>query len=349
MYHRFRIPLEDQHVHRYLWRDLETERDPDTYVKTVLTFGDKPASAMAQIALQKTAEENQELYPEAAKAIKANSYMDDLCDSLDTVKEARKRTEDVDKILETGGFCVKEWISNKTLNQQDSKEETALKMLEGDSKEKVLGLEWKHKVDKFSYKVTGDLSNTKNENDESKQSEPPLTKRTILSRVARIYDPIGFAAGSLIQAKIGIQELWMMGQEWDQELPEGTRKNWSEFFKELEHLNTVEFPRCLTPLSAIGAPMLCVFTDASRTAFGACAYIRWQIDNGKFESKFIAAKSRVAPLKELTIPRLELQSAVLASRLGKSILEESRFEFEKIIYFTDSQIVLAWIRSQARN
>jgi hypothetical protein len=63
-------------------------------------------------------------------------------------------------------------------------------MLEGDNKEKVLGLEWKHKVDKFSYKVTGDLSNTKNENDESKQTEPPLTKTTILSRVAKIYDPI---------------------------------------------------------------------------------------------------------------------------------------------------------------
>ena len=99
MYHRVRIPLEDQHVHRYLWRDFETERDPDTYVKTVLTFGDKPAPAMAQIALQNAVEENQELYPEAEKAIKANPYMDDLCDSLDTVKEAeQKRTEDIDKI-----------------------------------------------------------------------------------------------------------------------------------------------------------------------------------------------------------------------------------------------------------
>ena len=68
MYHRVRIPLKDQHVHRYLWRDLEKERDPETYVKTVLTFEDKPAPAIAQIALQKTAEENQELYPEVAKS-----------------------------------------------------------------------------------------------------------------------------------------------------------------------------------------------------------------------------------------------------------------------------------------
>ena len=116
----------------------------------------------------------------------------------------------------------------------------------------------------------------------------------------------------------------MMGQDWDQELPEEIRRKWSEFFKELEHLEAVEFPRCLTPLSAIGTPVLCVFADSSRKAFRACAYIRWQIENGKFESKFIAAKCRVAPLKELTIPRLELQSAVLASRLAKSILEESR-------------------------
>ena len=134
MYHRVRIPLKDQHVHRYLWRDLEKERDPDTYVKTVLTLGDKPAPAIAQIALQKTAEKNQELYLEAAKAI-ANSYMDDLCDSLDTAKQAQKQTEDIDKILETGGFHVKEWISNKTLNQEDSREEMAMKMLEGESKD----------------------------------------------------------------------------------------------------------------------------------------------------------------------------------------------------------------------
>ncbi|XP_028408643.1 uncharacterized protein LOC114531192 [Dendronephthya gigantea] len=123
MYHRVRIPVEDQHVHRYLWRDLKVDREPDTYVKTVLMFGDKPAPAMAQIALQKTAVENQELYPQAAKAIKANSYMDDLCDSLDTIQQARKQTEDIDKILKTGGFCVKEWISNKTLDEETSKRE----------------------------------------------------------------------------------------------------------------------------------------------------------------------------------------------------------------------------------
>ena len=106
IYHRILIPEADQHVHRFLWRNLETEREADVYVKTVLTFGDKPAPAMAQIALRKTAEENKKDYPEAAEVLSKNSYMDDICGSVDTVAQAQKLTEDLDKVLESGGFGV---------------------------------------------------------------------------------------------------------------------------------------------------------------------------------------------------------------------------------------------------
>ena len=78
MYHRVLIPQLDQHVHRYLWRNTEINREPDTYVKTVLTFGDKPAPAMAQIALRKTTDQAKTLYPEAAQVLKNNTYMDDI-------------------------------------------------------------------------------------------------------------------------------------------------------------------------------------------------------------------------------------------------------------------------------
>ena len=84
MYHRILIPERDQHVHRFLWRDLDTDKEPDTYVKTVLTFGDKPAPAMAQIALRKTAQASQKASPDAAKVLINNVYMDDICDSVDT-------------------------------------------------------------------------------------------------------------------------------------------------------------------------------------------------------------------------------------------------------------------------
>ena len=347
MYHRVLVPEEDQHVHRFLWRNMETEKEPDVYVKTVLTFGDKPAPAMAQIALQKTAEENLASHPEAAKAIKDNSYMDDICDSVETVERARKQTDDIDTVLATGGFKVKGWTSNKT-EKNDSDGEMEIKMLKGDSGEKVLGIAWNNQTDTFSFKVKTGLMQHTSKEDCSNKHQPSLTKREILSRIARIYDPIGFAAAFLIRAKIGMQQLWESGYEWDQELPSEICQKWSDLFIELEQLNELTFPRCLTPESTLGLPMLCIFSDASRKAFGACAYVRWCIANGKYESRFVAAKSRVAPLKELTIPRLELQAAVLASRLGKSIQEESRLQFETTMFFTDSRIVLAWICSQAR-
>ena len=85
------------------------------------------------------------------------------------------------------------------------------------------------------------------------------------------------------------------------------------------------------------------FSDALEDAFGTCAYARWQLSNGKYDVRFIAAKSRVAPLKRLTIPHLELQGAVLASRPWKIIVEQCRFKFEKTVLFLDSKIVLAWI------
>jgi hypothetical protein len=210
MYHRVLIPERDQHVHRFVWRNLETKREPDVYVKTVLTFGDKPAPAMAQIALQKTAEENKILHPQAAKAIKENSYMDDICDSVDTVEEARKKTDDIDKVLETGGFKVKGWTSNKTLKEDDNNDET--EMFKGDVEEKVLGIEWNNHTDKFSFKIKNDLLELTN-TEHSGQNQLRLTKRKILSQIARIYDPVGFAAAFLIRAKIGMQQLWEMGYD----------------------------------------------------------------------------------------------------------------------------------------
>lgn len=119
MYHRILIPERDQHVHRSLWR---TNRAPDVYIKTVLTGGEKPAPAMAQIVFRKTAQGNKGDYPEAAEVLTNNTYMDDICDSVDTLQEARKLTEDIDKVLKTGGFTVKGWISNKKLTEKDNSE-----------------------------------------------------------------------------------------------------------------------------------------------------------------------------------------------------------------------------------
>ncbi len=151
MYHRVLIPEEDKHVHRFLWRNLETDRPPDIYAMNVLTFGDKPAPAMAQIALQKTAEEGESINPEAARTIKDNTYMDDILDSVNTKEEARKLTSDVDRILEKGGFKVKGWRSNKDLNDRNT-ETNEIRVPQGQTEAKVLGVSWNCEEDVLKYK-----------------------------------------------------------------------------------------------------------------------------------------------------------------------------------------------------
>ena len=177
MYHRILIPERDQQVHRFLWRNLETHREPDVYVKTVLTFGDKPAPAMAQTALRKTAQESKSTHPKAADVLIKNAYMDDICDSVDTVKEAKKLAKDLDNVLEKGGFKVKGWISNESLKDQRQDEKMEMMtMFEGAVEEKVLGVTWNNQSDTLSFKVDSDLMNRITEC-EQRQPEVKLTKR----------------------------------------------------------------------------------------------------------------------------------------------------------------------------
>lgn len=344
MYHRVSIPERDQHVHRFLWRDMDEHREPDIYMMKVVTFGDKPAAAMAQTALKLTAEQGESTHPQAASVLTRNVYMDDICDSVRTVDEARKLSAEMDEVLNEGGFKVKGWISNES--DVGDLTQGKMKLLDEIAEEKVLGVVWNRENDTFSYKVK--LKDSVMRSATDGESQEKLTKRKILGQIAHIFDPIGFAAPVIVRAKIGMQKLWQRGYNWDDHLSKEEDAEWRLLFEEMKGLNEVSLERCLTPPDAQGKPVLCIFSDASENAYGACAYLRWQTRDDKYETRFIASKSKVAPLKALTIPRLELQAAVLAARLYKSITEEMRLEVEKVVFFTDSMITLQWIKSSAR-
>ncbi|XP_071962704.1 uncharacterized protein [Antedon mediterranea] len=323
MYHRVLIPEMDQHVHRYLWRDLNSDRDPDTYVMQVLTFGDKPAAAMAQTALRLTAKEGEEMYPRAAHVLKNETYMDDICVSVTTIEEAKTLTKQMDAVLGNGGFNIKEWISNKPLNNEERK----------DKEQKVLGVSWNYADDtlKVKVKLDDDITNA------------VVTKRKALGMIAQVFDPIGFLAPVVVKLKIKMQELWKSGVNWDEDLPNETQQEWRILLKELNNASEIKLPRCLTPDNSTDAQLI-IFCDASEKAYGACAYLRWRLQDGLFKTRFVTAKSRVAPLKKLTIPRLELQAAVMAARMGKSITDESSLPLTDVLFFTDSMIVLGWLK-----
>ena len=110
MYHSVKISAPDQNTHRFLWRDMHCQREPDTYVMNVVAVGDKPAGSIVAVALRNTAKDFQDQYPRATEVILKNTYVDDMIDSFPSVKEATKVTGEIDLILETGGFRIKEWL-----------------------------------------------------------------------------------------------------------------------------------------------------------------------------------------------------------------------------------------------
>ena len=196
--------------------------------------------------------------------------MDDICDSVNTVTEAKQLAKDLHIILKTGGFKVKGWISNKSLEDHMQSERTAeMAVFRGNVAEKVLGMASNNQAHALTFNVDSDVIDHVIGGGQL-PSEEKLTKRVLLSQAARIYDPHGHPAAFLIRTKIELQELWQAGVDWDEKALPPVREKWKDLFREMKDLSRVEFPRSLTRADAEEPPMLCVFSDASQYAFGAC-------------------------------------------------------------------------------
>jgi len=164
----------------------------------------------------------------------------------------------------------------------------------------------------------------------------------MLSAVSKIFDPLGLLSPCVIIAKIMLQKLWLSKSDWDEPLTDKNAKKWEEFKSELPLLRDLRITRyasCLSPeLIEIHG-----FSDASETAYGACVYLRTVDTQGKVFVHLLCAKTKVSPLKPLTIPKLELNAAVVLARLVKKVTESLDIVIHRICYWSDSTIVLAWI------
>ena len=142
-----------------------------------------------------------------------------------------------------------------------------------------------------------------------------------------------------------IQELWKHSIKWDEDLPSEHQERWSKWLSSLNNLNAIQIPRPYFPVS-IHAKQLHVFCDSSKLAYGAVAYFRGASYNAAYIT-FLMAKTRVAPIKTQTLPRLELSAALLGAKLSaylKKALNIADKECETI-HWSDSQIVLSWLTS----
>ncbi|GFV92997.1 integrase catalytic domain-containing protein [Trichonephila clavipes] len=319
-------------------REISQKRDdetPNCYIPyhmsfelQTITYGTSCAPFLALRTLQQLYQDEEQNFPLAAKIARENIYVDDLLSGADTEVEAKSIIIEIQNLLKSGGFILRKWSSSHPKVLQDL--DTSLLASKpihslGDekSKQRVLGLIWNLKTDSIQVKVV--------------HEEIVKTKRQLLSVIAQIFDPLGLFSPSVITLKIMLQELWKSKALWDDPIPSSILENWNKFTKESKYLNSISIPRFMG-INHNSDIILHGFCDASTKAYAAVVYLK-----SKQEIHLVSAKTRVAPIKQLTIPRLEHCGALLLAELISVIQKALRTKPAECFLWTDSTIVLSWL------
>ena len=186
------------------------------------------------------------------------------------------------------------------------------------------------------------------------EREEPDNRKGLLSSIATVYDPLGFASSLLLPGREINQELCKLKLSWDDNLPEEIRLRWRKWREGLISLQEFRIPRCFKPegFGRVAQAELYHFADASQEhGCGTASYLRLINDQGKIHCSFVMGKSRLRPLKNaVTVPKLELTAATLATQINKIVTKELEggFRIDSVTYWTDSMIVLNYIANETR-
>lgn len=270
----------------------------------------------------------------AVDSILRDFYVDDYLASEDTVEKAIEITQMVSKILWSGKMEVRKWNSNSIEVIEsfpvESRAPISSVTLAGDTTT-VLGLKWHPYEDELAI-VYNLIMDEKSE-----------TKREILRDIAKLYDPLGLLAPVIILAKIFMQDIWREGIDWDEKLPDHLLLKWKQFRSALADVLNIRIPRWMG-MAKNAKITLHGYSDASLKAYAAVIYVRVINSNGQISTSLVASKTKVSPVKPITIPRLELCGAQLLVNLLVSTKKALQLENVEYYLATDSTIVLAWLR-----
>ena len=314
---------------RILWRENPTD-ELLTYELNTVTYGTASAPYLAVKCLHYLADENITQYPTEARIIKREIYVDDLLTGADTIEELQSICNNIYNIFKGAGLNLRKWSSNtRDFEGINIRLENSITEINHGLEFKTLGISYDSNNDVFTYSLSEIISPSTN-----------ITKRHILSNAARIFDPSPLT----VIPKLLIQQTWKEKLDWDQEVSQSIQSDWCKFIESTKALTSLIIPRYVFARNA-QKYNLHGFGDASERAYGACVYVQAIDQNGAYNSYLCTAKSKIAPIKTVTLPRLELCAAVLLARLVNRVLEIFTHQFEHIYYWTDSRITLAWIQS----
>ena len=293
----------DRNFTRFLWP--ESPETPDSnfqvYRFKVVPFGSSSSPFMLGAVLNLHLSKFQS---HIANDMKKNIYVDNILSGCNTEKEIITYYIQARKIMSQAGFNLRSWSSNNhSIQKVAAKDQTG----DADSTVNILGLRWNTATDTLSL-APKKLSHT---------NMTFVTKRDVLQISSQLYDPLGWATPATIRAKILLQEIWLSKVSWDEPLSNVIRDKWLAILTDIQELPTMTIPRAYSPSSNRSNDVrnIYVFSDASTKAYGAVVYI---CKNNQIS--LVMSKSRVAPIKSITLPKLELMAAVVATRLAQFVI-----------------------------
>lgn len=329
MYRQVLIDKSQRDLLLILWRD-DPSQPLRTYQLNTVTYGTASAPFLSCRCLKEVAAGC--IDADVSRVITEDMYVDDMITGHDDKSKLILICQETAKALQSACFPLRKWAFNF---ENDESTQDIFKEFSLDNKvnSKTLGLGFHNQSDEFYFTT------------QFKSESGIITKRSIMSNVSQVFDPLGLLSPVIITIKVLLQKLWLLKLGWDDEVPSDVAQVWTRFADTLPVLNTIRIPR-----HALGNNPKCielhVFTDASEAAYGACLYVR-TICNGDDSTivvKLLCSKSKVAPLKPVSIPRLELCGALLGARLFEKVKDSLRCNFDGIYFWCDSTIVLGWLR-----
>ncbi|XP_062714191.1 uncharacterized protein LOC134290969 [Aedes albopictus] len=328
MFLQIGIRRKDQFYQLFLWNDNVNQEEPSTYVVP-------------------NAQRFRAEFPVAVEVIEKKHYVDDMLASTETEDEAIDLAKSVKHVHAQGGFDIRNWVSNsaKVLNalNESPTSEKSLNLAADIATEKVLGMWWNTSTDCFTFKICW----TRFDAVLFDGSRAP-TKRELLRILMSIFDPLGLISQFLMILKVTLQEVWRKGLKWDDQIEGKQLDDWQTWTKLLPKLEELQIPRCYRQMTTTGAQIqMHTFVDAGDKGMAAVVYLRFE-ENGIIECALVGAKTRVAPLKYLSTPRLELQAAVIRARLSNSTMKSLSLSVSQRFFWCDSRNVLCWLRSDHR-
>ena len=336
MYRAVRLVDSDKDLHRFVWRKEPSEPLVD-YRMTRVTFGVSASSFAANMSIKQNAIDLANEYPLAAKAVNDSFYVDDGLTGADSIEQAMELQKQLQNMFLRGDFLLRKWnSSNPAVLQHLPAELKATQsshpLPDPDEYTKTLGIEWNSVMDHFRLTIA-ELPSIEN-----------LTKRALVSDIAKTFDVLGWFSPTIITVKILLQRLWEEKVDWDDVVPLKVKEMWLRWRSELQLLSTKHIPRCYFPKDCqISSTEIHGFCDASEHAYAAVVYFRMMDTQGNVHVSLVISKTRVAPIKRLTIPRLELCGAQLLAHLLLQVKELFHVPFSKVYSWTDSTVVLSWL------